>query len=212
MLTKDLLPLIGVVVGALLGWGLNQLTQWLVVRRDEKRAIARAISDLLEIRNRLLAFPRVAEILSQHFGLPPEGHTLIKVVFAQLFPADPDLPKRYSESVGLVAASNPILGFRLRSQDTVLPLIDQLRKISLNDASAVTTMPALEQELMKHLRPHLDRLLRELAWTHGLFTSLAVRRLLRRPFEPPEGFIESLKARIPQPQPKQASAEASDPP
>jgi hypothetical protein len=210
METRDLLPLIGVLVGTVLGWVLNQLTQWVLLRRDEKKAIARTISDLLEVRHRLLTFPRITELLSRDFGLPQESHTVVKVVLAQLFPPDPDLSKRYSEAVNLVAAANPILGFRLRSQDRVLPFLDHLRKIALNDPSASTAFPGMERELMGHLAPNLDRLLKELAWSHGILTSFAVRRQLTRPLEIPDGFLESFKAMLPKPQ--QQSNQPSDPP
>ncbi len=206
METKDWLPLIGVIVGAVLGWFLNQLGQWMNGRRDEKKAIARAISNLLEIRHHLLAFPKATEVLSEHFGLPREHHTLFKVALSQLFPPDSDLSKRYSDAVNLVADQNPILGFRLRSQDRVIPLLDNLRKIALNDPNAIKAMPALEQELLGQLTPLLDKLLRELASAHGVITSFAVRRQLKREMELPADLLASLKARlIPQATHKEAN-------
>ncbi len=198
MQLKDWLPLIGVAVGAVLGWLLSQLGQWFVARREEKKAIARALSELLEIRLRLLAIPKIVELLSRHFPVPPEAQTAIKIAFVRLFPADVDLGKRYGEAVSLVAAGNPILGFRLRSQDLASPLLDTLRQLALADSPAAAAgLTKLEAELMGHLKPHLERLLREMAWMHGWTTWWHVRRLLQRPMEIPEGFLETLKSQFP---------------
>lgn len=199
MQPKDLLPVIGVLVGAVLGWLLSQLGQWFVVRREEKKAIARVLSDLLEIRLRLLAIPRITELLSQHFPIPPEGQTAIKIAFERLFPADVDMGKRYGEAVSLVAACSPILGFRLRSQDLASPLLNTLRQLALADSpAAAASLTTLEAELMGHLRPRLERLVREVAWMHSWTTWWGVGRILQRPMELPEGFLEAMKSQFPQ--------------
>ena len=205
---KDWLPLIGVVVGVVLGWLLSQLGQWFAARRDEKKAIARVLSELLEIRHRLLAIPRIAELLSQHFPIPPESQTAIKIAIARLFPADVDMGKRYGEAVGLVAACNPILGFRLRSQDVASPLFDTMRQLALADSPATATaLTRVEAELMGHLRPHLDELIKEIAWLHSWSTWWRIRHRLNRRIELPEGFIEGLKAHLPQFSQGQAEAQ-----
>ena len=204
---KDLLPLVGVIVGALLTLLTGQLGQWLASRRDEKKAIARALSDLLEIRLRLLAVPKIPELLAKHFPIPPEAHTAMKIVFTRLIPPDVDIGKRYGEAVTLVAACDPILGFRLRSQDIASPLLDTLRQLAFADgASSAAAFANVETELMGHLKPHLDELIKEVAWLHGWSTWWKVRSRLNRPMELPEGFIEALKAQLPQLSQGQAEA------
>jgi hypothetical protein len=199
MQLKDLLPLVGVIVGALLTLLTGQLGQWLASRRDEKRAIARALSDLLEIRIRLLAVPKIPELLAKHFPIPPEAHTAMKIVFTRLIPPDADIGKRYGDAVTLVAACDPILGFRLRSQDIASPLLDTLRQLAFADGpSSAAAFANVETELMGHLKPHLDELIKEIAWLHGWSTWWKVRRRLDRPMELPEGFMEALKAQLSQ--------------
>jgi len=195
---RDWLPLIGVAVGAMLTWLTGLVGQWLAARRDEKKAIARALSELLEIRLRLLAIPKAAELLSQHFPIPPEGQTAIKIAFARLFPVDVDFAKRYGEAVSLVATWNPILGFRLRSQDQASSLLDTLRQLAVADSPAAAALFAkLETELIGHLGPHLERLIRELAWKHGWLTWWRSRHILQRPMEIPDGLLKMLKAQLP---------------
>lgn len=55
---REWLPVLTGFIGTLLGWFLNQFGQWFLHRREEKRAIACALSDLLEIRHRFLAISR----------------------------------------------------------------------------------------------------------------------------------------------------------
>lgn len=203
---KDYLPLIGVLVGTVLGWLLSQIGQWFVARREEKKAIARVLSELLELRLRLLAIPKVLEILSQHFPIPPDAQTGIRLIFSRLFPFDAEMGQRYGEAVSLVAASNPLLGYRLRSQDLVSPWLDTLREMAANNgASSATAFAKLDDELLAHLQPHFEHLLKELAWMHGSLTWWKVRRQLRRPLELPANFSETLKNHLLQ-IPKQSAA------
>jgi hypothetical protein len=203
---KDWLPLAGVAVG----WGLNQCGQWFVFRRDERKAIGRALADLLEVRHRLLAIPKVVEAMSAKLGMPADAQTPLKVVFGALFPSDEGLAKRYEESVSLVAATNPVLGFRLRSQDVVGPFLHQLRALALRDGpQSVALLGTMENHMLSHLAPHLERLIRELAKRHGWRTWWETNRRLKQPFDAPEEFWEALKAAIPSPPPRPASGAAS---
>jgi len=202
---KDWLPLVGVA----LGWGLNQGGQWLIFRRDERKAIGRALADLLEIRHRLLAIPKAVEAMSSKLGLPTGAQAPMKVVFGALFPPDQGLTKRYEESVNLVAGANPILAYRLRSQDLVAPFLHQVRALALQDGPhSAAILGEVEDHLYRQLTPHLERLIRELASQHGWRTRRAIDRRLTEPFEVPEEFWEGLRAVIPQPPPASEKASA----
>ena|ERR1035437_1642688 len=193
---KDWLPLAGVAVG----WGLNQCGQWLVFRRDERKPIGRALTDLLEVRHRLLAIPKAVELMAEKLKLPSDAYAPIKVVLAALFPPDEGLAKRYEESVSLVAGMNPILAFRLRSQDVVGPFLQRLRTMAMHDSpQAVTMFSKMEDYLIQQLSPHLEALIRELAWEHGWWTWWKTRERLKRPLEIPEQFWEGVATLIPPP-------------
>jgi len=202
--TKDWLPLVG--VGA--GWMLNQFGQWFVFRRDERKAIGKALADLLDIRHRLLSMSRVVDMLSQRFGMPTEAKPYIRAAFEQFFPADAELAKRYSESVALVAATDPVLGYRLRSKDMVSPLLNQLRAIALaTGPEAGTLFTKLESELMRHIEPQFEELIRLLARRHGWRTWWQVRGVSEKPLEIPEDLIKALTESIPKPPPTAAETQ-----
>jgi hypothetical protein len=179
-----------------LGWILNELSQRFSARRDDKKAIARALSNLLEIRHELLAIPKVIEFISRDIQLPAEVHAPLKAFISQWIPSDASLRTRYEESINLVAAANPVLAFRLRSQDQSLPFLNRLRQVAPNDPMISTVVSALEHELMNVLPAHLDELIKEVAWMHGWRTRLSVQKTLKRRFEFPKGISKLLKTTV----------------
>ena len=204
---KDWLPLAGVAVG----WGLNQCGQWFVFRRDERQPIGRALTDLLEVRHRLLAIPKAVELMAAKLKLPADAHAPLKMVLGALFPPDEGLAKRYEESVSLVSGMNPILGFRLRSQDVVGPLLQRLRTMAVQDSPQTVTMfSKMEDYLVRQLSPHLELLIQELAWEHGWRTWWKTKERLKQPLEIPEEFWEGVLAIVP-PRPGGGGGEQDSP-
>ena len=135
----------------------------------------------------------------------------LRVIFGALFPRDEGLTKRYEESVNLVAGTNPILAYRLRSQDMVGPFLQQLRALAAQDGpQSIALFGTVEDHLLRQLNPHLERLIRELAKRHGWRTRWETNRRLQEHFEVPEEFWQALKAAISQP-PSPASGAANAP-
>lgn len=188
---REWLPIATLVIGALLGWILNQLGQWFVSRRERRRAVARVLSDLLEIRHRLLAVPRTLEEISKHVQLPPQAHFVLAAVLGNLLPAG-KLAERYNESVNLVASDDPILGFRLRSRDVVFFVLDQLRLVAASDPAATAAWPELESRLMEQVIPNLEEVIRHPALRHGWRTYFKARRSIRARPALPLGFVDSI--------------------
>ena len=98
-----------------------------MVRREERKAIGRALTDLMEVRHRFLMVPKAVEAITRVLKLPADARAPLKIVLGTLFPPDQGLGKRYEESVSLVGEMNPILPFRLLSQDLIGQFLHQLR-------------------------------------------------------------------------------------
>jgi hypothetical protein len=202
-LNKEWLGLAGVA----LGWGLNQCGQWLVFRRDERKALGRALADLLEVRHRLLALPKALEAMTSKLGMPTDAKAPLTVILGALFPRDEGLTKRYEESVNLVAGTNPVLAYRLRSQDMVGPYLHQLRALAAQDGlQSMALFATIDEHLLRHLTPHLERLIRELAKRHGWRTRWETNKRLQEPFEVPEELWQALRSAISQSPPAPGAA------
>jgi hypothetical protein len=77
---------------------------------------------------------------------------------------------RYDEAVTKVAGEDPVLGFRLRSQDLILPVLAQLRQLAASDPQALSAWPALESALRTKVTPSLEERILDVAWLHGKWT------------------------------------------
>lgn len=137
--------------------------------------------------------------MAAKLNLPPHAHAPMKIALAALFPPDEGLAKRYEESVSLVAGTNRLLGFRLRSQDVVGTLLQRLGTMAMQEsAQAVAVFSKVEDHSIQQLAPHLELLIRELAWEHGWWTWWKTTKRLKHTFEIPAGFLDSLTGLIPQ--------------
>lgn len=204
---KDALPVLGVAIG----WCLNELSQLWRARREDRKAIGRALSDLLLIRHRLLGIPKVVEELSKRLSIPEPAQVLLGHILSSWIPVDA-LTKRYEEAVTLVSGIDPLLGFRLRSQDLVSTLTAQLRAVALNDLGSVSAWPKFDRWFLEQIVPELDRMVLDVARGFSWLAWIRTRRRLKRAFELPPGALESListlQATSPQPaeQPKATSS------
>src|SRR2546425_56052 len=105
------------IITLLLGWSLNSFTALFQSRRENRRAVSKAIADLLEIRHELLAKPALIGELRKLVLISPADERRIWPLISQLLPRPHDLPERYNNTVTAVASFDPLLGFQLRSKD-----------------------------------------------------------------------------------------------
>lgn len=154
---KDLLPLAGVMVG----WFLNQITQSLIIRKERKRALGRVLEGLLDVRHQLRSVPFVTSEIVRRLTIGPRDQLAMSVVVGSLLPTE--TLKSFDEAVTAVAAEDPVLGYRLRFQNLARTIVEQLRRLSLNDAKATQLWAESEKDLMGHLLPHLEELILEVA-------------------------------------------------
>ncbi len=188
---------IGTVLGTIIGWTLNQWTQVITLRRDRRKALGRTLSDLLEIRHLVLAVPTAIKAFAAVVSIPPEAELYMKTFFSGwLIPAGDSLAKRYEESVSVMAETNPVLSFRLRSKHLVFPWLDQLRRLTLQhgDKDAAALMAELETSITTEYRSVLEELIEDVASGYGRRARTEVKRLLARPeMVLPAGIEEKLK-------------------
>jgi hypothetical protein len=92
----------------------------------------------------------------------------------------------------VVIGVKPLLGFELIAQGQLLGWLSRLKEVSaINEETA-----ALWEEMAEHIEDtsQLDELITKLAWSHGTWTWLKVKRHLRQPLrELPENLVEALK-------------------
>ncbi len=188
---KDLLPLIGVVVGGVLGFALAEVGQWMRGRREDRKGVGKALADLLEIRTQLMAVPLAIRELSKRLQLPPEAQTLVGHVLASW--TQPELlSKRFDEAVTCVAGVDPVLAFRMRSRDVGGAVMGRIRALSLNDPAAASLWPQVEAKFVDQGVSALNDLILDVARAHGLRTWWRVRKRLRTPVEPDSEALDSI--------------------
>jgi hypothetical protein len=184
------LPVIYTLSGALGGWLLSEVSQVIRLRRDERRAIGRALTDLMLIRRHITAAKEVAKMFSQHTTFTPQEQLQAQIVANNFLPDMENLRNRYEESVKVVSGIRPILGFSLNQQDYLLPMIERLRLFAAQDEQSSAAWPALEPHLSD--TSALDSIITELAWLHSIKTWYDVRHHLKEPLGPLPPDVENL--------------------
>lgn len=191
---------LGTLLGTVVGWGLTQFGQVITNRRERRKALGRTLTDLLEIRHLALAVPASIKIFSGIVAIPPEAELFLKNVFSNwLLPAGEGLSKRYDEAVTAMSEVSPVLSYRLRSRQLILPWLTQLRALALQQGGkdAAILMAEVEESITTEYRTSLEELIRDIAWRRGLSTWWQTRQTLsRRDFALPPGIEEKLRNAI----------------
>jgi len=175
-------------VSLLVGWFLNAASPYITEQRERRKAISSALSDLLEIRHRFVSIESGFNALINLVPLPPDLHpglqpqieALLRTKIASLMPDSQELSKRYNDSVSLVASSDPLLGFHLRSKDTAQPMFATLNSIVVQtqDMHAAAFLKLLNPIFLKEAEKGLSAMILELARRRGWWTCRKVRKLL----------------------------------
>lgn len=185
------IPLVGVIIG----WFLNEIGQLLRLRREDRRAIGRALADLMEIRHNLFVVKKVSDEVIRRLGIPPQNQPVFRNLLDSILPNLESLHKRYEEIINTIASTEPLLGFRLRSKDSLAPTLRKLRSIASTDKASSTALSQMEAQLIELVEPHFEKQILELARLHSWRTWFKVWRYIRKPFTlPPE--MEELMSSI----------------
>jgi hypothetical protein len=164
---KDLLqpvfPLLGVVVGAVMA-GFGQLYK---ARLERKRVIAMALSDLLEVRHRVVSLNAVLKHLQKYGNLPPVSMPHFRNLLDHLVPLDDKLDARFDGAVTLLAGMDPVFAFDLRSKNLLPQSINKLRLVATTAGEDLAKFEAFESSLIETLTPKLDEAVLRVAKHHS---------------------------------------------
>lgn len=169
------------VLALFIGWLLSELSHRLHQRSEERKPLARAIADLLEIRHRTRAVTVVLGELKKRFSVPPDAEGVIRKMVQDCIPQTEVLRDRYNEAVDLIAGVDPILAFRLRSKDEFTPLLQKFRALLAADQSGKSLALQIEEKLCTIFLKNLEEVTVELARAHGLRTWWRIRRRFAKP-------------------------------
>jgi hypothetical protein len=158
--------IVGLVIGWLgiiIGWVLQETSHSLADRRERRRAISLALTDLMEVHLHFQGIDLVLEKLTELAGLPQQMRVQMWMVLEKFLPNSSELHKRYDENVSVVASLDPRLGFYLRSKDSVRPLFSLLNSLAAQDAQAESLWLAVQRPLMQEALKALRAAILELA-------------------------------------------------
>lgn len=139
-----LLPVLTLV----LGWSLSELSHYLRARREKTAALARAISDLLEIRHRMLVTKLVADELKRRFQVPDDAFARLRMFLGIVLPEPHGIHERYDQAVSEIASHDPVLGFQMRSQNAIPQFLSAIDSMAAGDVSTKTVLAQVEEHML----------------------------------------------------------------
>jgi hypothetical protein len=175
---NKIIPLLAVA----LGWLLNELSSLVRLRREDRRAAGPVLTDILEIRHRLLTVDECVKELGKQLQIPSQAQLQFQQYIQTLFPEPPQFIEKYEEAVSTLARVDPIRAFRLRGQPLIAPFLACLQGLAAStktDTEIWSTI--LQPQFLARFRPHIEELILDVARAHGWVTWWRARRRLREP-------------------------------
>lgn len=176
---EKLLPL-ALITGLLADWFRLRLAR----RAEEKKHIARAISELLELRYIIRALPE----LPKHFEalmpaeikphMPPDLFQSFDVM--QLLPMDDKLPERYKQAVEEIAGFKPFLAFQLRGKERYFDFRNFITQHVSQTPGSIVIANKITEALDHDCLPVIEDALALLAKAHSVKMQISVKLALRR--------------------------------
>ncbi len=183
-----------------LGFILAQAEHLFASRRERRKAISRALAELLDVRYQFVATETLCRAMETLGPIPAQAKSQLRLVIDSFLPDWKELHSRYDESVTTLAGLDPLLAFRIRSKDLVRPYIQRVHAIMSQDAQAATALaPIFAQTTLDRVEPELKAAILKLALKRGLITWYKVRWALKRGASMADelnGFMKSFKAII----------------
>jgi hypothetical protein len=175
------------LLGVLLGAAITGIGAIWKDRTAHKKVVARALTELLEIRHQIGSFNLVVEEVQKHVTLPAEFLPPLRKLLDDLTPVDRDANRRYEEAVSVLAEVDPLLAFQLRSRNKTQDLLGLPAVLAPQSGFSAADVDMLERSLQQMVLPHLDDSIAELARVHSWKTKRRVLKLLaQKRTVPPE--------------------------
>lgn len=182
----------GTALGTLLGWLLGQGGEVIRLKREERRAIGRALKTLLVVRDYLESLKMTQDLIRKQINPPPQQVIQYQAVAHKLtLPSAEVLFGKYEEAIDVVSGVKPLLGVRLVKETMRLPLLMRYADIAKNFEEVSTFWLDVEKHISDPSK--LDKLILELAELHGIETRDDVQSYLSEPVKLPPGVEESIK-------------------
>jgi len=168
---QPLLPLFGVAVGAA-STGAGALYK---SREEHKRIIALALSDLLEVRHRVVTVNELIKFIKKQPDASQISSVQLRNMLEELIPIDTNLDTRFDEAVTLLTGVDPVLAFTLRSKNMFPHLLTKLRRITMDTGEAQHAFDDMESKVVEMVTPYLDEAILQLAEHHSKKTLMAIK-------------------------------------
>lgn len=170
---QPVFPLIGVAVGAVLT-GFGQLYK---ARLERRRVIAIALSDLLEVRHRVVTMNAVLMYIQGQANVSSLAMPHLRNLFEQLLPADNKLDGRYNDALTLLAGMDPLFAFELRSKNTMPEFLARMRALATSAGEGIAEYESTETALIEVLTPAINQAVLLVAKQHSWSTYRRVKKL-----------------------------------
>jgi hypothetical protein len=180
-------PFVLVLVSTAIGWVMSELSHRFRRRPQRRDVLGRALVELLEIRRRVRGLQLLFAMFSRKLDLPPGDDTELMAFLELVSPSDPDLPERYDRAITELAATHPLLAFKLTTHKQVPIVLSALA----TQASAMEAFDLAKLQRTLELArtaglEEIEGAISEVGWAHGIGTWIYTRKVLRKRVKLPQ--------------------------
>lgn len=184
-----IMPLLGVLIGSILT-GTGSVIRG---RLERKRLIARALTELLEIRHQMISLDRVLTLLASQLQIPPEAMPVVRSLVSSIVPIDSEVHQRYEEVVTLLSGEDPLLGFHLRARCSILTFTESMRTSGIEHGVEPAVIEKIGNELSSLIIPELNKVVLLVGRKHSIITWWKLRKILNKSDEIPSNVLNFME-------------------
>ena len=178
-MTNNLSAVMVPLVSLMIGWMLNEYSHHIRARKLHRGALGKAVAELLEIRHQMLgvsiAMSHYKDKLTTNELVSPDVYNTM----VGLLP-DPDMiMKRYNAAIDIIAESDPILAYQLRSNDIVFNLAKIFSSINIHEGNVEKHLEAILSSVYGNLMSEFETSIKLVALKHSISTWLKVINLFK---------------------------------